>query len=151
MLKFFSSIIFIIGSFLGITPIIPIPPNSTPEIVELSVVEDIPIMATSSANSEFDAIKSKSIPSLLEKIADCESNGRQFNSDGSVLRGKVNSSDVGRWQINLDYHGEKAAKLGFDLMTLEGNTAYALWLYNHEGEKHWFASIKCWGKNPNYQ
>ena len=40
------------------------------------------------------------IPGILKKIAFCESGNKQFNSDGSVLRGKQNSRDVGKWQIN---------------------------------------------------
>ena len=84
------------------------------------------------------------IPPILKKIAVCESGGKQFNSDGSVVRGRINRYDVGRFQINLLYHQEQATKLGYDLMSEQGNTAFALWLYEHQGTKPWGWSNKCW-------
>ncbi|MFA6226961.1 MAG: hypothetical protein WC631_00535 [Candidatus Paceibacterota bacterium] len=84
---------------------------------------------------------------LLIDIARCESHFRQYDKDGSVLRGKVNKSDVGVMQINLYYHADKAGKLGYDLMTPEGNMAYAKYLYNREGVQPWISSSACWNDN----
>lgn len=81
---------------------------------------------------------------ILADIAKCESMFRQFNTDGSVLRGRVNKSDVGLLQINEAYHEEKAVELGLDLETVDGNLAYAQYLYDHEGTRPWNASKKCW-------
>lgn len=79
----------------------------------------------------------------MRLIAKCESGLRQFNSDGSVLRGLVNSHDVGLFQINEDYHLAAAISLGIDIYTLEGNIAYALWLVENQGYAPWIHSNHC--------
>ncbi len=86
---------------------------------------------------------------ILAEIAMCESTFRQYNSDGAVLTGRVNKSDVGVMQINKYYHLERAEKSGFDLNTIVGNMAYAKKLYKSEGTKPWNASSKCWRKFAN--
>jgi hypothetical protein len=82
---------------------------------------------------------------ILAEIARCESSFRQVGKDGKVLLGEVNKSDLGLLQVNKYYHGEKAEDLGFDLETVDGNLAYAKYLYDKEGTKPWSASQKCWG------
>lgn len=84
---------------------------------------------------------------ILAEIARCESTFRQFDSKGNVLRGKVNDDDIGVMQINKYYHEEDAEKLGFDIYTLDGNLAYAQWLYNKYGDAPWVHSAKCWVKH----
>ena len=82
---------------------------------------------------------------VLAEVARCESGFRQVDAkDGQVLRGVVNKADVGLMQINEAYHGEKAKSLGLDLETVDGNLAYAKYLYDKEGTKPWSASAKCW-------
>ncbi len=81
---------------------------------------------------------------IMIKVAWCESRFRQFGKDGSVFRGIVNTSDVGVMQVNTYYHGKTAAKLGLDLMTIEGNMAYAKYLYEREGTTPWMSSSACW-------
>lgn len=83
-------------------------------------------------------------PELIE-IAKCESQFTHYDSDGDIVRGRVNQKDVGVMQINEKYHLEQAKKLGFDILTIEGNMAYAKWLYKKEGTTPWKASSKCWG------
>jgi len=82
---------------------------------------------------------------ILAEIAKCESRFRQVGKDGQVLRGESNKSDLGLLQVNEYYHGGKALDLGFDLTTVNGNLAYAKYLYDKEGTKPWNASKKCWG------
>lgn len=83
---------------------------------------------------------------ILAEIAKCESTFRHYGSNGDVIKGKVNKSDVGVMQINKYYHLERAERLGYDLETVEGNMAYAKWLYEKEGTKPWNSSSKCWKK-----
>ena len=83
---------------------------------------------------------------VLAEIARCESRFRQVDKSGAVLRGEVNNSDVGLMQINEAYHKEKATALGLDLETVNGNLAYAKYLYVKEGVAPWSASAKCWKK-----
>lgn len=86
---------------------------------------------------------------ILAEIARCESQYRQFGKSGQIIRGKVNSKDVGIMQINERYHADKSKELGFDIRTLEGNLAYAKWLYEKEGVKPWNSSLKCWSDGDN--
>jgi hypothetical protein len=97
-------------------------PKSTKEVVE-EYFEDAPIMID---------------------VAYCESRFRQFNENGTPLRGRVNAADVGVMQINEKYHAATAVKLGHDLETLEGNLAYARYLYETQGTKPWVHSSPCW-------
>ncbi len=81
---------------------------------------------------------------IMIKVAYCESRFRQYDKNGELFRGIVNSSDVGVMQINTYYHAKTAAKLGLDLSTTEGNMAYAKNLYQREGTTPWMSSSPCW-------
>lgn len=83
---------------------------------------------------------------ILIDIARCESTFRQTGPDGKILRGIVNPDDVGVMQINQYYHGDSSKRLGQDIMTLEGNMAYARHLYEVYGADPWSASKPCWSK-----
>ena len=80
------------------------------------------------------------------RIARCESNFRQYNSDGEVLRGKQNSADAGVFQINEKYHLDRSQDLDLDIHQTQGNIEYAMWLMKKEGNRHWNWSKPCWGK-----
>ena len=86
------------------------------------------------------------VPPILERIAFCESGNRQFDEDGHIIRGFIHPPDTGRFQINKAVHATSARELGFDLDTLEGNTAFAVHLYEEQGTRPWKASEKCWNK-----
>ncbi len=85
------------------------------------------------------------IPVMID-VASCESEFRQFDSDGSLLRGISNPLDVGVFQINEKYHLKDSRKLGMDIYTLEGNMKYARHLYKTQGTRPWEYSSKCWSK-----
>jgi hypothetical protein len=88
---------------------------------------------------------------ILKKIAICESQNRQFDEKtGGVLRGYVNSQDVGVMQINEKYHLEASKKLGLDIHTLEGNIDYSKHLYKTQGVKPWVHSSHCWDKSNEF-
>ena len=87
--------------------------------------------------------KSLEVPPILEAIARCESNGEQFLTNGEVVTSPT--GDRGKFQINAFYHSARAKRLGMDLDTLEGNTRYALLLYEEEGLRPWRASAHCHG------
>ena len=86
------------------------------------------------------------IPVMVE-IAKCESEFRQQGKYGNVLRGAKNEFDIGVMQINESYHNLNSAKLGYDILTLEGNTAYARVLFEKFGVKPWKSSLKCWSRS----
>lgn len=83
---------------------------------------------------------------ILAEISRCESHFRQTDKSGNILRGKVNSADIGVMQINEYYHLSDAKKLGLDLYSLEGNLEYAKHLYKKQGTQPWSASKACWNK-----
>ncbi len=83
---------------------------------------------------------------LLVNIARCESHFRQYLSDGSIHRGRANSRDVGIMQINEKYHLDRALDLGIDIYSIEGNLAYAKFLFDKQGSQPWSASAPCWKK-----
>lgn len=90
----------------------------------------------------------KDVPVMIE-IARCESRFRQFDKNGKVLKNEAGSSAVGMFQIMSSIHKPVAEKLGLDIHTIQGNAAYARYLYDKQGTKPWEAdpaSKGCWGK-----
>lgn len=85
----------------------------------------------------------KKNPVMIE-IARCESNFRQFTDSGSVLRGGSGGEMVGVFQFFESIHTAAAAKLGHDITTLEGNLAYAEYVFQTEGSTPWNSAKSCW-------
>lgn len=83
---------------------------------------------------------------IMARVAGCESRYRMLDKDGNVIRGEINPYDVGVMQINEKYHLETSKKLGYDIYTLEGNVAYARYLYEKQGAQPWVSSSACWSK-----
>ena len=106
----------------------------------------LPKQETINIESEITEIVVKpiEIPLILQRIAIAESGGKQFNSDGTVIMGIINPHDIGKYQINELYWGEKAKELGYDIYTLEGNTSMALWIYQNYGTAPWNWSKSKW-------
>jgi hypothetical protein len=88
---------------------------------------------------------------IMIEIARCESTFQQYDKDGSVHRGVVNDQDVGVMQINEHYHKDIAEKLGLDIYTIQGNVAYAQYLYEKKGTAPWSSSKACWSKTKAAQ
>ena len=83
---------------------------------------------------------------VMVAIAQCESQFRQSNKNGTILKNPT-STAIGTFQIMASIHQKSAAeKLGLDITTIEGNAAYARYLYEKSGTKPWKASQGCWGK-----
>ena len=82
---------------------------------------------------------------LAVEIARCESGLRQYSSDSTIVRGKVNPKDVGVFQINEDYHLRQSQEQGQNIYTTRGNIEYAILLIKKSGNKPWSASKSCWG------
>lgn len=83
---------------------------------------------------------------ILEKIAKCESGYKQFKANGDVIRGKINPSDIGKYQINEYINNDLARKLHFDIFTEQGNHDMAVYLFTHQGTEPWNSSKSCWSK-----
>jgi len=119
--------------------------SSAINIQPQALIQAAPVVLTSGSTEQKVRAYFADIPMLAE-VARCESEFRQFNKDGSVLRGMAVASDLGVMQINEHYHGDTAKKLGYDIYTLEGNMAYAKYLYTKNGLSDWDASKPCWNK-----
>lgn len=128
LLKGLAAVLFQISVVLAQT-------TSSIEIVNTATSTPV-VMASSSPIA--------GLPPIMLKIAECESNTRQFNEAGEVLRGRVHPADLGIFQINSAVHAEEAEKLGIDIFTLEGNVAFAKLLFERNGTRDWLASKKCW-------
>lgn len=84
----------------------------------------------------------KDVPSMAA-IAKCESSFRQYGDDGHVLF-DPSYSMIGVFQISAA-HLPESIGLGMDIMTLDGNLAYARRLYTQGGIDPWMDSFGCWG------
>lgn len=138
-------------------------PNVLPEVIEVreTLPSENPLRQSNSEASKKVETKKRmtveeyvrnyfsDVPVMIE-IAKCESQFRQHDKNGEVLRGEENNLDRGVMQINEYFHDENSDKLGYDILTLEGNTAYARYLFEKYGVKPWKSSSKCWGRTAAY-
>lgn len=145
MIELTTGIVFILSSLYGgvasTTDAITVTSNST------STENTAPITVTVDRKTIEKYLREhySDTPILIE-IARCESTFTHYDKNGDLVRGKVNSKDVGVMQINEKYHLEDAKKLGYDIYTIEGNVAYAKYLYEKYGADPWKASSPCWSK-----
>jgi hypothetical protein len=107
----------------------------------LSLIAPIRVSAQTvpDPNSEVAAKVSTVFAAMPEMIAvaKCESNMRQFTKEGAVLHGGTGGAYVGIFQISEALHAERALKMGHDIMTIDGNIGYALWLRTTQGVAPW--------------
>ena len=73
------------------------------------------------------------MPLALQKVALCESSGKQHYNN-KIVKGLA--GEVGIMQIH-PVHFLRAKKMGYDLYSATGNMAYAVWLYQQEGLRPW--------------
>lgn len=146
MIELTTGIAFLLSSMYGSGVIsndtVDVQPISTGEGNSASIIQ-----AIDRAELEKYLEKNFSDTPILIEIAKCESELTHFNKDGKVIRGRVDSDDIGVMQINQRYHLETANKLGLDIHTVEGNVAYAKYLYEKSGSEPWKASSPCWSKS----
>jgi hypothetical protein len=91
-------------------------------------------------------VQDDTLPPVMHRIAQCESRGQHVTKYGQVMRGKRNPHDIGLFQINTVVWGKKAAELGYDIRTLEGNEQMARYLFAHYGSVPWQSSAACWNR-----
>lgn len=102
--------------------------------------------------AEAEEYKVEFIMPELKVICAAESTGnwlaepRHWDSNGSVLRGRVVPDDIGQCQINERIWGKKAKELGFNLYSFNGNRQMANWIYTKYGSKPWYLSRSMWDK-----
>jgi hypothetical protein len=79
---------------------------------------------------------------VMVNIAQCESAFRQFTNSGTVLRGG-NGSVLGIFQI-AELYATRAQAMGMNIYSVEGNIAFARYLYEKDGTDPWMSSFPCW-------
>lgn len=127
-----------------------------PNTISGSINQPEAVLATSTPSIIEETPKNAELYDILKPVCGCESAGkpylepRQYEIDGITVRyGRVNNLDKGMCQINLHYHEAQSEKLGFDVMTADGNIKYANWLYDRDGLQPWSASKPCWQSTVN--
>ena len=152
MIELTTSAMILLSMFYGTASATaePVEPASAMSITssDQNVVDNIALVATPGTSTTVEASVReyfKDTP-ILAEISKCESTFRHIGKNGEIIRGKVNKGDIGVMQINTYYHEEEAEKLGINLKTLQGNMAYAKYLYEKEGTTPWQSSSKCWNK-----
>ncbi|MFO0718947.1 MAG: hypothetical protein U0522_02885 [Candidatus Paceibacterota bacterium] len=140
------SLYLVLAGMTG-TPVdsqVPLTPKTEPQVIERTKEEtEKPVSTEAYVRNYFSDIP------ILAEVARCESQFRQTDTNGQVLRGKKNNKDVGVMQINEFYHADKAKKMGLDLHKMEDNLAYARHLYSKNGTRDWLPSSPCWAKTQN--
>jgi hypothetical protein len=89
----------------------------------------------------------KSDAPVLERIAQCESGGSQYDKTGQITL-HANSDgtiDVGKYQVNSKWF-KKATSFGYDLTKSDDNRKMAEWIYANRGTGDWQSSARCWQK-----
>lgn len=97
---------------------------------------------------------------ILDKIALAESDDSQYCTKALVTKGMcpanqigavlihVNANgtyDLGKFQINSTHIADAIAR-GYDIYTLNGNTAYAEYLFVTQGSEPWYSSKAGWSR-----
>lgn len=135
----------ILAVFLATSVSMTPPETAYGSIADTSNTEEVTVSDTSLDTESIVRSYFRDIPVMIQ-VARCESAFRHTLSDGTVLRGKVDSDDTGVMQINRRYHDKKAAELNLDLNDIYHNMAYARYLYETQGTQPWNASAPCWSK-----
>lgn len=78
------------------------------------------------------------VPAMI-LIAKCESGFRQYNTNGTPLRGS--GLYIGVFQVDEKIHAGTARGMGMDIYTLDGNLAYAKYLYDQAGTRPWAGCV----------
>ncbi len=137
-----------ISAVTGVTS--PVTVTETPKQDQVEVVQKISQKEVETMMSTEQYIRQYFADEpIMIQIAKCESHFRQLDKNGDIHRGVVNDQDVGVMQINEHYHLDEATSTGYDIYTIEGNTAFARKLYEKEGTQPWSSSKACWGKYEN--
>ena len=102
-------------------------------------ISNISFAQSADPNAGVEAQVRASFPDMPDMIpiAKCESGFRQFRADGSVLKGGTSGRYVGIFQIDEVLHRQRALNMAFDINTVEGNIAYARFMYYASGTNPW--------------
>ena len=128
-----------LNTFMEVTPTHPAVLIVQEAWADLTTADNVYQAATSTVITIKDPVK------VLEVVAQCESGGKQFHKDGTLVFGinKNGTIDAGYYQINTANEALARSK-GWDIYTYEGNREMALYLYEKNGLRDWYSSKHCW-------
>jgi hypothetical protein len=97
------------------------------------------IFAQVNLNADVESRVRASFPDMPDMIAiaQCESGFRQFAPDGMPLRGGSSKRYIGIFQIDEKTHTSKASSMAYDINTVDGNIAYARYMFYASGTNPW--------------
>lgn len=106
--------------------------------------------ALANPNADVETRVRASFPDMpaMVGIAKCESGFRQFNVDGTPLRGGGNKQYIGIFQIDEIIHFAKAQGMAYDIYSTDGNIAYARYLYYKSGTNPWKGCVTTHAAAP---
>ncbi len=110
----------------------------------LSIAPQLALAQVANPNADVEArvrASMSDMPAMIE-IAQCESGFRQFAPDGSVLHGGIGKGYIGIFQVDESMHGPKAQSMAFDINTVDGNIAYARYMFFATGTNPWRSCLK---------
>lgn len=88
----------------------------------------------------------KTIPPVMQRIAQCESNNQHTRNGQVIFNANTNKTvDIGKYQINSIW-SKQATDLKLNLSIEADNEAFAMYLYENYGTEPWYSSAKCWNK-----
>lgn len=125
--------------------------GNTPAYIPVAHAQEVvatttPVVATTTPPTVKESVQMAfGTSSIMVKVAQCESQFRQFDKAGVPLK-NPHSSATGVLQVMFSIHNSAALKMGYDIKTLEGNIAYSKVLYQQSGTTPWNASKHCWSK-----
>jgi hypothetical protein len=115
-----------------------------PDMVDFNPVDSLPEDAVNIIEKYFGDLDDAVVDTMMWVVY-AESRGHHYVPGTTiVLRGIENPYDLGRWQINTDYHEARCANFGYDIWEPHGNAQCARILYDEGGFEPWDASAYFW-------
>jgi len=149
-----QKIVFLLGSATLLLLLVPVSKIAFEEVIEQQDYQIEQFIQNLSEENKYKYLLYREVQKQnltfrgflsLKRIIQAESNWRQFDKNGDVLRGQKNFQDIGLCQINEKYHIQEAEALKTNIYTPEGNIAYCVALFAKESGKPWVWSIKSHG------
>ncbi|MGH7141154.1 MAG: peptidoglycan-binding domain-containing protein [Minisyncoccia bacterium] len=141
--KVISTSLFVLCATAGIPAIASASATTTASAPAAAATTTSPIIDAHSSADVEAAVQAyfADVPTMVA-VADCESGFRQYGPNGNVLFDPTDTM-IGVFQIS-SIHLPQAFGFGMDITTLEGNLAYAKYLYEQQGLEPWMSSYNCW-------
>lgn len=141
--------VFIFVAILAALFPAPMPQKHPVQFVQIAYAETLPVqvpVAPTIAELIDQAATAAGVATTTARaVAWCESNYRQLDDNGNILRGP-DGHDIGVMQLRETVHAADAKAVGIDIYSLDGNLRYGMLLMAEHGTAPWYSSKGCWQK-----